>query len=197
MSPDIAGGLRLAFGALFIYAAVSKFAGIDSFATLLRLHGLDGRLAALFARVLPALELLVGLGVALAVEPALSTTGAVALLAVFTIAMARNAVRAHPLPCGCFGDDDEVAPLRSLTRLGVLWLAVAALVTSPTAFVASWSSEAVVIAIAWLISFAWTMQAGRLWHFVRTPIGPPPQPHRYSFRADTEQRIRERDARDR
>jgi uncharacterized membrane protein YphA (DoxX/SURF4 family) len=121
--------LRLALGAIFIYAAWTKlrqpwllFAmSIDSY------HLLPEWAVLAVGRTLPWLELLIGLLLIPGVLLRYVATAASALLVVFFAAMLRSYILGQGISCGCFGIGEAISPL-TLVRDGSL-LAAAVVLT--------------------------------------------------------------------
>ena len=114
--------LRIGVGGVFAYAAWTKlrepwtlFAiSIDAY------HVLPEWAVLATARVLPWLELLVGLILIAGVWRRISTTAASALLLVFFGLMVRAYARGEGIDCGCFGLGEAISPLTLLRDGGLL-----------------------------------------------------------------------------
>src|SRR5215472_11329792 len=118
--------LRLALGGIFVYAAstqlrepASLFAiSIDAY------HVLPEWSVLLIARMLPWLELLLGLLLIAGFWRRVSTVAASALLALFFSLMVRAYVRGEAIDCGCFGPGEAISPITLLRDGGLLAAAV-------------------------------------------------------------------------
>jgi uncharacterized membrane protein YphA (DoxX/SURF4 family) len=121
--------LRLALGAVFIYAAWTKlrqpwlvFAmSIDSYQLLPEWAVLA------LARTLPWLELLIGVLLAAGFKLRYTAAAASALLVFFFALMLRSYFKGQGIDCGCFGLGEAISP-KTLVRDGSL-LAAAVLLT--------------------------------------------------------------------
>lgn len=118
--------LRMAVGAVFVYAAWAKlrepwtlFAiSIDAY------HVLPEWAVLIVARVLPWAELLLGLVLIAGFWRRISTTAASALLLVFFGLMVRAYARGESIDCGCFGPGEAISPITLLRDGGLLAAAV-------------------------------------------------------------------------
>jgi uncharacterized membrane protein YphA (DoxX/SURF4 family) len=114
-------GLRIALGAVFVYAAWIKlrdpwylFAqSIDSY-QVLPLWAVE-----LVARTLPWAELLIGLLLIVGLWRRISTAAASLLLLVFFALMVRAYAKGMEIACGCFGPGEAIS-WRTLLRDGAL-----------------------------------------------------------------------------
>ena len=121
--------LRIALGGIFLYAAYTKlklpwqiFAmGIDSYKVLPEWG------AALVARTLPWLEVVIGILLIVGRLKRISTVATSALLLVFFGLMVRAYAKGMQIDCGCFGPG-EVISWKTLLRDGSM-LAAALFVT--------------------------------------------------------------------
>ena len=97
---------RLAVGAVFVLAGATKLVNPGSFsATLLAYDVLPVDLLRPVALALPWLELVVGLYLLAGLFTRVAAWGAVAMLAVFMVAITQALLRGLSLEdCGCFGD---------------------------------------------------------------------------------------------
>jgi uncharacterized membrane protein YphA (DoxX/SURF4 family) len=116
--------LRLALGAIFVYAAWTKlrepwqfFANSVAAYDLLPMWAVK-----LVARVLPWAELLIGLLLISGWFLRVSSIAASALLLGFFATMVRTYASGIQIECGCFGPGDMIS-IRSLARDGSLLLA--------------------------------------------------------------------------
>jgi len=118
--------LRIAIGGIFVYAAWTKlrepaslFAiSIDGY------HVLPEWAVLPLARMLPWLELLLGLVLIAGFWRRVSTVAASALLALFFSLMVRAYVRGEAIDCGCFGPGEAISPITLLRDGGLLAAAV-------------------------------------------------------------------------
>ena len=123
--------VRLALGAIFIYAAWTKlrqnwliFAmSIDSY------HLLPEWAVLTLGRTLPWFELLIGILLMLGYKLRYVATAASALLLVFFAAMLRSYFVGQGIDCGCFGLGEAISP-RTLVRDGSLLAAAILLAVS-------------------------------------------------------------------
>ncbi len=127
--------LRIAIGAVFIYAAYAKlhyagawhlqdyhfiFAfGINSYEILSPEHAL------LLARVLPWLELVLGLVLISGIGLRWAGSFTVLLLLIFMFALARAASKGLAINCGCFGNQ-STSPGKELALDGIFLLSTLA-----------------------------------------------------------------------
>jgi len=126
---------RLVLGGIFIYAAYSKlhFDGAWHlgdyhffFAMAINSYNmLPQSVVQVMARVLPWLELLLGLCVVLGLGLRWASLGITALLAVFMGALTRAVVLGLQINCGCFGYDSPKPSTELLHDSGLLVLAIA------------------------------------------------------------------------
>jgi putative oxidoreductase len=97
--------IRIGLGALFVFAGVAKLRDPTAFATEIANYRLVPSLAPYLATTLPTVELVVG--VALVVGPLLwrraAAVAAMALLAMFTVAVVHVVRSGINVECGCFG----------------------------------------------------------------------------------------------
>ena len=122
LPPAILFLLRIALGAVFLYAAWVKlrepwtlFAiSIDAY------HVLPQWAVLTVARALPWFELLLGIVLLAGVWRRVSTLAAAGLLMLFFALMVRAYVRGETIDCGCFGPGEAISPI-TLLRDGALW----------------------------------------------------------------------------
>jgi putative oxidoreductase len=102
--------LRLALGALFLWAALTKLPDMNAFAQdLANYRVLPAALVPWVAAAVVGVEMVAGLAllIGLAVKPAAVTvTG---LLAVFVVFLVQALLRGIDLRCGCFGGDEPAS----------------------------------------------------------------------------------------
>ncbi len=98
--------VRLALGGVFAWAAWSKLDDPALFASQVAAYRiLPQPLVELVALVLPPLELLSGIMLVATKWSREAAFAMLAMLAVFTIALAQAAVRGLDIACGCFADE--------------------------------------------------------------------------------------------
>jgi uncharacterized membrane protein YphA (DoxX/SURF4 family) len=104
LHPRLTLACRIVLGLVFIGAALPKIADPPGFAKAIWAYELfpSWSLNPL-ALGLPWLELLCGLALCLGLWLRAATTWIAALLLGFSLALAINLVRHHPVDCGCFG----------------------------------------------------------------------------------------------
>jgi uncharacterized membrane protein YphA (DoxX/SURF4 family) len=115
LHPGLTLVCRVVLGLVFMVAALPKLADPPGFAKAIWAYGLfpSWSLNPL-ALGLPWLELFCGLGLCLGLWLRAATTWVAALLLAFSLALAINLVRHHPVDCGCFG---ATAPMSEAERL--------------------------------------------------------------------------------
>jgi uncharacterized membrane protein YphA (DoxX/SURF4 family) len=119
--------LRIALGAVFLYAAYTKLiapwymfaANIESYQM-----GLPPWAAEFVARTLPAFELVLGLALISGIRLRWTALVSAILLLAFWLSMATAFAKGLAIDCGCFGSGEQVSKL-TLLRDGVL-VAIAA-----------------------------------------------------------------------
>jgi uncharacterized membrane protein YphA (DoxX/SURF4 family) len=108
VTPDIhvmlAGIIRVFFALIFLLAAWHKLHGLAEFSGVVRNYRILPEWAeAGFSRLLPVVELLLGLCLLTGIMPGPMTALAFVLLALFTVAIAVNVLRGRTyIDCGCF-----------------------------------------------------------------------------------------------
>ncbi|HUI57693.1 MAG TPA: MauE/DoxX family redox-associated membrane protein [Bryobacteraceae bacterium] len=125
--------LRVVLGAVFVYGGYVKlrapwalFAmGIDSY------HILPFRFVEPVARILPWLEVVIGLALIAGRWLRISAAGVSLLLAIFFTAMVRAVVKGQDISCGCFGPGEPISKWTLLrdgsmlaASLFVTWMAL-------------------------------------------------------------------------
>lgn len=119
--------LRLALGALFVYAGVVKLRDPTAFAVEVTNYHFLPALAPYLAVMLPPAEIVVGAG--LLVLPSAwrrsAALGVALLCAMFTVAVTQAVARHINVDCGCFGGAS--GPVTALTVARDLALTIAAL----------------------------------------------------------------------
>lgn len=114
------GGMFLVSGALKAWDPASFYRSIEDFQVM------PAVLALWMAYYLPYLEILVGLGLVLAIKPRECAVVVSGLLAVFILALISAWARGLNIECGCFGSANSVGGLwEPLLRDGVLAVAAA------------------------------------------------------------------------
>jgi len=117
---------RLALGAIFLWAAVSKIGDISGFAgDIHNYHMLPIALENLFAMTLVWVELVGGLALVFNVAPRSGTIILGGLLGVFLVAIAQAVFRGLDIDCGCFGTSDAARVGWIAIGRDVLFLALA------------------------------------------------------------------------
>jgi uncharacterized membrane protein YphA (DoxX/SURF4 family) len=110
--------LRLGLGGLFVVAGVLKLRDPSAFATAIANYQLYPQYAALLAATLPALEILLGIGI-VAAPPrwrAPAATGIALLAVTFTLAASSALARRINIACGCFGSDSDTINAVTIAR---------------------------------------------------------------------------------
>jgi uncharacterized membrane protein YphA (DoxX/SURF4 family) len=100
---DATGWLEIGLGVLLILAAFEKFRGLGQWRRALaryRIGPLDSTLATLG---IPSIEVVVGIGLALGLEPAAAAIAAI-LFAGFAVTLAVATLQGAEGDCGCYGD---------------------------------------------------------------------------------------------
>lgn len=96
--------VRILLGGFFLLSALLKFlGGRKSFASSVRAFGIPGRLAWLFALIIPPLEAALALAVLFGPLGRLAASVMGVLLGAFTLAAVRLLWRGDSVNCGCFG----------------------------------------------------------------------------------------------
>lgn len=114
------GGMFLVSGALKAWDPASFYRSIEGFQILPAVHALG------MAYYLPYLEMLVGLGMVIAIKPRECAVVVAALLGFFIVALISAWARELNIECGCFGSANPVTGLwEPLLRDGVLAVATA------------------------------------------------------------------------
>ncbi len=116
---------------VFVISGLAKLRSHHATAIAARALGVPDRFAGAVSRILPIVELAIAAalvaGLAAASVRRLAATGAVALLSVFSIAMARTLRRGQAPVCNCFGslgarpiDNDSLVRNGALVALGLV-----------------------------------------------------------------------------
>jgi uncharacterized membrane protein YphA (DoxX/SURF4 family) len=112
-SPALIRLCRIAVGLVLLAAALAKVGDPASLATQIRnYHMMPAGPENLFAITLPWIELLAGLALVSGFHARPGACLAVAMMVVFTLAVAQAMARGLDFECGCFGSADA-------TRIGV------------------------------------------------------------------------------
>jgi uncharacterized membrane protein YphA (DoxX/SURF4 family) len=121
--------LRLGLGALLLIAGALKLQDLAGFATEIANYQLLPRLAPYLGAVLPAVEVVIGLGlIALPIGWRRgAAAAALALLAMFTVAVTSAYLRHINIACGCFGAGGDAISWLTLARNLALLAGTAAL----------------------------------------------------------------------
>ena len=115
--------LRLGLGGLMVVAGLLKLRDPSGFAVEISNYQLLPSLAAYPAAILPATELVLGLGLIVAPAPwrRAGTVGVAILFLMFTLAVTSAYVRGINIACGCFGGGgDAIGPLTLMRNLALL-----------------------------------------------------------------------------
>ncbi len=154
-------GLRLSLAATFVIAAASKVVAHARFVEAVRAFGVPAPLARPAAIVVPAAELILAALLVATAYASWGALGAMALLGVFTAAVAVNLLLGRRPDCGCFGETSS-APIGTgtLVRNGTMIAAAAAIwlgervVVPAAAPVALRSAVLIVVVVAIAIAIA-------------------------------------------
>jgi uncharacterized membrane protein YphA (DoxX/SURF4 family) len=122
--PYLALVLRLALGAVFLYAGVQKASDPHAFGVEIANYRLVPQGAInLMAIMLPGIEILAGLALVLGIWARAAAVACGGMLLVFIVAIIHALRRGLDISCGCFGAGAEASHL-SLTTLwrDLLWL---------------------------------------------------------------------------
>jgi hypothetical protein len=118
---------------VFLLAGVAKVRDRSSFADVLTGFGVPGAAAPAGAVVLPAAEVAVAVALLVPATSSAGAIGALALLLVFSVAVAVEVVRGRTADCGCFGKDRSgTLSGATLLRNGLLIGLAGALVVVPS-----------------------------------------------------------------
>ena len=121
--------LRVAVGAVFVWAGVSKIGHADIFAAQIAAFGLVPRaLIAPMALLLPILEVVLGGYLILGLYTRVAAWIAVIQLAIFASAIGSAVLRGLSLSCGCFGPGDRTVTSWPEVARDLTFAAVAAFV---------------------------------------------------------------------
>lgn len=116
--PILTLAARLVLGLVFIGAACSKIADPPAFAKTIWAYELFPAWSLNpLALALPWLELVCGLALCLGTWIRASSLWIAALLLSFSLSLAINLARHHPVDCGCFGASDHKSQAERLTDM--------------------------------------------------------------------------------
>lgn len=119
---------RIALAAIFLFAAVTKFFDVRRTAEMLRNFGVPQAATGVAARILPSLELAIGAALLPSTSARFAAMAALAVLFVFSIAVATNVALGRRPDCRCFGQT-AAAPIGWMTVVrNSLFIAIAALI---------------------------------------------------------------------
>jgi len=169
---------RCALAAVFLTAAISKLLDRDRFGLALKAFGAPARLTAPLSVAVPVLELALAILLLEAGTAQAAAIGAMALLAVFSVAISRALRLGVEADCGCFGEQPSPVSNATLMRnAGLIVLTAPVAVAGPggTLSSAAVPAETVLVlaalgAAAILGAFCWQLirRKGRLDQRVRT-----------------------------
>jgi putative oxidoreductase len=121
--------VRLALGAVFLYAAATKLPDMGAFAESIANYRLvPAALVAAAAAAVVGVELAVGVLLVTGVRARAASLAAAALLAVFTVGLSQALLRGIDLRCGCFGGSEKATWITVVRDVALL--AAAALVVA-------------------------------------------------------------------
>lgn len=121
--------LRIVLGAIFIVAGATKVGHADLFAAQIAgFRLLAPAVIAPIAIALPFLEILLGIYLIIGLFTRAAAWIAVALLAIFDLAIASAVVRGMSVSCGCFGPNDATVTTWSEVARDAVFVVLAAIV---------------------------------------------------------------------
>jgi len=124
-SPWLALAFRLYIGGIFVYASIYKINYPAEFAETIASYQITPYFAVnLMAVVLPWIELISGVLLILGIRTRSAAAILLALLALFTLAIAITLARGVPIGCGCFHTIEDPISWKTLVR-DLIWLAMA------------------------------------------------------------------------
>ena len=113
-------------GSTLVYSGAQKARRPRDFAQIVANYRVGPpRLATVFGYALIPLELLCGIALLLGLSPLIALATASLLFLVFFVGAGVNVYRRRQIPCGCFGNQEQVSST-TLIRLALLLLATAA-----------------------------------------------------------------------
>ena len=117
---------RVALGALFIWAAVSKLPDMAAFAQdVANYRVIPAALVPLLAAAVVGIELLAGIALVTGVMERSAAAVLAVLLGAFTVLLTQALLRGIDLRCGCFGGDERASWWTVLRDLVMLATALA------------------------------------------------------------------------
>lgn len=111
--------LRIVLGALFLTSGVAKLSTPLVLEQAIQQYGLGfvgSKTARIGARLLPSLELLLGLMIVTGIWLTIAALAVTGLLLAFTVSMAINLARGNQFSCNCFGATSSNIGIGSLSR---------------------------------------------------------------------------------
>ncbi|MCB9667112.1 MAG: DoxX family membrane protein [Myxococcales bacterium] len=133
--PTIARLSGFFLGGIFLYAAVPKIIDAQAFAESIRNYQLVPLWSIGFlARLLPAIEVVVGIALIVGIAQPSAALIASGMLAVFSAGMLQAMARDINLSCGCFGkgDSSPIGWWNILRNLGLIGLALLVVTYRPS-----------------------------------------------------------------
>jgi uncharacterized membrane protein YphA (DoxX/SURF4 family) len=123
---------RIALGAIFVYAALTKIPDMAAFAADVANYRLVPAAAVPFlGTAVVGVELLAGLALVAGVAARGAALVAAGLLGVFMVALSQALLRGIDLRCGCFGGQEPASWWRVAEDAGLLLMAVAVALRGP------------------------------------------------------------------
>ncbi len=119
---------RLVLAATFLVAGASKLRDLDAVARTAAGFGLPARLVPVARVGVPAVEIVVAVGLLVADTARVAALVALVLLAAFSVAMGRVLARGEQVPCRCFGAASATPVRRGSLVRNVVLMTLAALV---------------------------------------------------------------------
>lgn len=120
--------LQLAVGFVFLAASASKLADIKAFRlTVLGYAIVPAALVTTVAFVTVVVEITIGAALLAGYLVAAAVPTGLAALAAFALGISVNLIRGRRIPCGCFGSRADTISARSLMRIALLTIPLAAL----------------------------------------------------------------------
>ncbi len=121
----IAVAIQWLIGSTLVYSGAQKARRPRDFAQIVANYRVGPpRLASVFGYALIPLELLCGIALLLGLSPVIAFTSASLLFLVFFVGAGVNVYQRRQIPCGCFGNQEQVS-VTTLIRLAVLLLLTA------------------------------------------------------------------------
>ncbi len=120
--------VRVTLGAIFVISSLDKIADPAAFTVSILNYKVVGQLlATMTATILPALELLCGLGLILGLYPRTSALIIILMLIVFTVLIISALLRGLDISCGCFSQNpnvNKIGFIKILENVGMIILGV-------------------------------------------------------------------------